>query len=227
MPLICAPDNPLAYYFRRVLRMQQAALAWDWLEDSGPRNTRLVAVTPHNVVPNTKSMYELAATMDFEKAIDLARTFRFLNGEAILPDQLGTKAALEPTVGDLLIALEAEKFVGKAHLALGNLFLERDALELAELHLDAAVQEGINVVLGYRLLGEAYGARGQDTDATRAFLKATKFSGEKEATQFIWTRSKIGLIFLRHLAAHIADGNLQTLHLGLSRSQPMRHALPP
>lgn len=169
------PDNAIAYYIRAMLRREQAARAWDWPEDFGPRNVRLVATVAPPVVPNTKSMYELAATVDLEKAIELAKTFRF--DEPLVPDRFATTMALEPTVRDLLVALHAENFVGNAHVALGSLFLDRGALELAEHHLDAAVQEQV-IVRDFRKLGDAYRDRGQDADANRAYRKALNHGGE-------------------------------------------------
>ena len=96
-------------------------------------------------------MYELAATLDFERAIELACALQL--DEAIVPDRFPTSSALEPTVGDLLLALGADNFQAKAHNTLGYLFLKRGALEPAEQHMDDAVQGGLDVVYGYRDLG--------------------------------------------------------------------------
>ena len=100
----------------------------------------------------------------------------------MIPDGFPTRAALEPTAGDLLLALDAEEFDGKAHNTLGCLFLERGSLELAERHLDDAVQSRLDVVYGYRDLGDEYRACGRHADAMRAYLKATKFSANKMST---------------------------------------------
>lgn len=186
------PDNPLAYYFRGVLRVQQAYLASDWQEDLGLPHTRLVAFTPHRVVPNTKAMYELAAMLDLERAIELACAFQ--TDEAIVPDRYQTLASPEPTARDLLIALGADKFEAKAHNILSYLFLDRGELEAAEQHMDAVAQGGLEVVYGYSDLGNKYRASGRHADAMRAYLKATKFSAHKTSTLFNAIRSLRDLI---------------------------------
>jgi tetratricopeptide (TPR) repeat protein len=176
------PDNALAHYFTAVLRMQQAYLADEWPDVIMHRTTRLVAFTaaeraPRRIVPNTKGMYELAATRAFEQAIEFAPRVKL--DEALVPTKYGTTMALEPTVGDLLLALGAERFDAKAHNALSYLFLERGALEVAERHMDEAVQGGLTVVYGYGDLGDEYTLRGQHADAARAYLKAARFSANK------------------------------------------------
>jgi tetratricopeptide (TPR) repeat protein len=174
------PEYAVPYYFRGILRMQQAYLAREWPDNVPSRRTRLVDFNPRQVVPNTKGMYELAATMDFEKAIELANTV--LMDEAIIPNRFPTATALEPTVGDLLVSLGAESFRGKAHNTLGYLHMERGALDIAEEHMDHAVREGLAVVYGYHELGDKYHALGQHANAMRAHLKATKFSSNKMHT---------------------------------------------
>lgn len=175
------PENAVAHYFRGVLRMQQACLAEEWPDDVGTKPTRWVDFTPRSsgprhVVPNTRSMYQLAATTELEKAIEFASNVRV--DEPIVAAGHQT-TALEPTVGDLLLAIGAEKFEAKAHNTLSYLFLERGSLEVAEQHMDEAIQGGLMVVYGYRDLGDEYRARGQHQDAARAYLKATKFSSNK------------------------------------------------
>lgn len=175
------PENAVAHYFRGVLRMQQASLAEEWPDFVGTKPARLVdfaprSAAPRHVVPNTRGMYELAATVELEKAIELAPGVR-LDESLIAAGHLTT--ALEPTVGDLLLAIGAEKFEAKAHNTLSYLCLERGALEVAEQHMDAAIRGGLTVVYGYRDLGDEYRARGQYPDAARAYLKATKFSSNK------------------------------------------------
>jgi tetratricopeptide (TPR) repeat protein len=174
------PDNALAFYLRGVLRMQQAYLAVEWPETLGHGDTRLVGYSPPAVVPNSRSMYELAATMDFERAIDLAPMTEL--DALIVPLTSRGGMALEPTVGDLIVALGAEQFPAKSHNALSYLFLKQGALEVAEEHMDGAVAGGLAVVYGYQDLGDEYRARGQHADAARAYLKATKFSSNKMGT---------------------------------------------
>lgn len=179
------PENAVAHYFAGVLRMQQAYLADEWPDVITSRTTRLVAVTapesrPRRVVPNTKGMYELAATREFEQAIEFAPRVHL--DEALIPTEYGTTVALEPTIGDLLLALGAEHLEAKAHNSLSYLFLERGALEEAERHMDEAVQGGLTVVYGYSDLGDEYTRRGQHADAARAYLKAARFTPHKLET---------------------------------------------
>jgi tetratricopeptide (TPR) repeat protein len=129
------------------------------------------------MVPNTKSMYELAATIDLEWSIEFSRFVRM--DEGLLSDCCAAEPYGEPTVADLLSALGAEDFEAKAHNTLGTLFLERGALELAEQHLDRAAQGRLEVAAGYRELVDKYQACGRHLDALRAGLKATAYSGGK------------------------------------------------
>jgi tetratricopeptide (TPR) repeat protein len=179
------PDNAVAHYIAGVLRMQQAYLAEARPDVLTHRNTRLVALTmaepeSWSGVPNTKAVYELAATREFELAIELAPRVNL--DEALVPTKGGTTVALEPTIGDLLLALGAERFEAKAHNALSYLFLERGALEIAERHMDEALRGGLAVVYGYADLGDEYTLRGQHADAARAYLKAARFASNKLET---------------------------------------------
>ena len=83
-------------------------------------------------------------------------------------------AALEPTVGDLLLATGADNYVSKAHNTLSYLHLETGALEEAERHMDEAAAGGMSIVYGYEDLGEQYARRHRHADAARAYLKAMK-----------------------------------------------------
>jgi tetratricopeptide (TPR) repeat protein len=179
------PENAIAHYFSGVLRMQQAYLADEWPDVITGKTTRLVAVAdpdraPRHVVPNTKGMYELVATREFEMAIEFAKHVRI--DEALVPAEYAGTLALEPSVGDLLLALGADLYEAKAHNTLSYLFLERGALETAEHHMDEAVRGGMAVVYGYDDLGNEYTLRGQHADAARAYLKAAQYSTEKMST---------------------------------------------
>jgi tetratricopeptide (TPR) repeat protein len=173
------PENAVAFYFRGVLRLQQASLAHDWPDEFGLPRTRLTAFTPRSIVPNTKSMYELAATADFETCIELAPLLQI--GELIVTDGCTTAAVTNPTVADLLVALGADNFEAKAHLALGRQFLERGAPDVAEQHFDSAVEGGLDVAAGYRRLVDEYLACGRHVDALRAYVKAVHADDEVDA----------------------------------------------
>jgi tetratricopeptide (TPR) repeat protein len=169
------PENALAFYFRGILRMQQARHAYDWPGELGSPRIRLALLTPRQIVPNTKSMYEFAATIDFEWSIEFSRFVPI--DEGLLSDCCSAEPYFEPTVADLLRALGAEDLEAKAHNTLGTLFLERGALELAEQHLDRAAQGRLEVASGYRELVVKYQACGRHLDALRAGLKASAYSG--------------------------------------------------
>ena len=76
-----------------------------------------------------------------------------------------------PTVGDLVAALGADNFVGKAHHVLFGLQLKLGELGIAEFHLDQAAATGIAVLYGYRDLATAYLDEGHNSDAIRLIGK--------------------------------------------------------
>jgi tetratricopeptide (TPR) repeat protein len=162
------PENALVRYFAGLLRLQQAAVAEEWYEPAGAQDVVFVSHIP--VVPNTRAMYKLAAINELQAALTHAADVH-----ADMPlVQAGapTEAALLPTVGDLLLAIGADRFEGKAHNVLSSLYLENGQLDAAEGHLDAAYDLGMTIVFGYADLGESYRADGRHSDATRAFAKA-------------------------------------------------------
>jgi tetratricopeptide (TPR) repeat protein len=171
-------ENPVVHYFLGLLRLEQAYVAEPWQDAAAPPATNFVAYTPADVVPNSKSMYQLTAMMELEEAIKLAPDVWL--DEPLVPTDWPTRAALAPTVGDLLLAVSANQFEAKAHNMLSYLYLERGSLETAEGHMDSAAAGGLKVV-GYSDLGERYAEAGQHTDATRAYVKAMKHTVNKVA----------------------------------------------
>ncbi len=169
-------DNPVVHYFLGLLRLEQAYVADEWFDAEGPAGTRFVARKPSDVAPNTKSMYQLAAMTELEEAIKLAPDV--WADAPLVPTDWPTRAALAPTVGDLLLATSANNFEAKAHNMLSYLYLERGSLETAEGHMDSAAAGGLKAI-GYADLGEKYAEAGQHTDAARAFVKAMKHTPNK------------------------------------------------
>lgn len=165
------PDNALVLYFLGVLHLQQADEAIDWPDNVVKSNFRLVAHTP-KIVPNTKGMYRLAATMDLEHALEAAGCVD--RDVSLIPKEWTTEPSLRPAVADLLQAIGATHFEPNAHHMLGYLFLERGAPEVAEEHLDRANDLGISVPFIFSDLGELYKAEGRHGDAARAYLKSVK-----------------------------------------------------
>jgi tetratricopeptide (TPR) repeat protein len=168
-----APQNPIVHYYLGLLRLDQARQAHEWYDAVGPQTVRLVAYRPHLVAPNTRGMYELVAMQEFEQAIENAGMFDRTIVLA-LPDYRVTETVAVVTTGDLVTALGCEKFEGQAHNILGAMFLDRGNAELAEEHMDAATEAGLDVVFGYRDLGATYERTGRHADAARAYLKALK-----------------------------------------------------
>lgn len=166
------PENAVVHYFLGVLRLQQAWVADEWNDAEGPRTTILVSHTPDDVVPNTKSMYRYTAIIELEDAIKFAPRLHLYR--SLVPDDWPTRAAMAPTVRDLLLAARADKFVAKAHNMLGDLYLRQGSLDQAETHMDDAVAGGLNVVFGYTELAEEYEKDGRHTDAMRAYMKAAQ-----------------------------------------------------
>src|SRR5690606_14527418 len=100
----------------------------------GPTFIRLAAQTPLDIAPNTKSMYQLAAIQAFERAVENAYLLR--RDMPLVPESWGIPHDYEsvmplatPRVADVLLVLGAERFVGKSHLVLGELYTDRGALE--------------------------------------------------------------------------------------------------
>jgi tetratricopeptide (TPR) repeat protein len=169
MAQLLDPNNPVVQYYLGILHVQLADEAFDWPDYGNAAHVRLVAYQP-NVVPNTKGMYQLAATRDLERAIEAAACFD--PNVALIPEKWTTEPHLRPTVGDLLMAMSATNFERNAHHMLGYLFIERGALEVAEEHIDQAKELGAEVPYVFNDLGEQYEAEGRHADAARAYLKA-------------------------------------------------------
>lgn len=162
------PENALVRYFTGLLRLEQAALAEEWYEPKESRD--VVFVSYIRVVPNTRSMFKLAAINELLAAIAHAEDIHA--DTALVNVASPTEAALLPTVGDFLAATGSSEFVGKAHNILSALYLENDQPEMCEKHLDATYNAGLTIVFGYTDLGNYYQSHGRHSDAARAFAKA-------------------------------------------------------
>jgi tetratricopeptide (TPR) repeat protein len=165
------PDQPVVHYAMAILRLEQARTAREWYDAIGPMVVRLATFGPREVVPNSKSMYQLAAMMEFEKALELADNLeRTL--VLVMPDHRVQATVALVTVGDLLEAIGADRYEGQTHNMLGMMYVERANGEAAEQHLDAAVKQGANVVYGYRDLAALYELQDRHGDAFRVHLKS-------------------------------------------------------
>ncbi len=96
----------------------------------GPPAIMLIAMP--QVVPNSKSMYELAAMQELEKAVELSSNVDLqaaLAPYATVPGDTELLPVVTPTVGDLLMALGADRFPARAHNMLGALCTDHGQLE--------------------------------------------------------------------------------------------------
>ena len=165
------PENPLVFYFRGILHLEQAFVANEYFDAIEPDTFRFASYTPGGpTLRYSKSMYQLMAVQDMERAIELRHNI--FQDETLLPSYLLSAENASPTVGDLLKVWKVENFAGQAHNILGNLCLERGLLEQAENHMDEAKASGASVIYGYRDLGARYEAEHRHGDAFRAYAKA-------------------------------------------------------
>jgi tetratricopeptide (TPR) repeat protein len=158
-----APRDPLIAFFTGVLRMEQAGAC---RADSEGVGAQFAAYMPWEA-NEQRAMLELAAIMEFRDAIEWADEVNF--DIELMPDPLA--ANLGPLVTDLMTALGADNFVGKAHSVLGDLLLRRGALTEAEQHIDAAVAAGLPALFGYEDLGLLYELQGRHADVLRVYGK--------------------------------------------------------
>jgi hypothetical protein len=159
------PDHAVARYFSGVLRLEQAA-AVGRVSDGLKRGDLLVSYTPME----DRAVYRMLAIGEFEQAIARAHEVRF-DERLVSADPLGDQELLAPTAGDLMEAIGADNFVGKAHHLLYGLQLDQGELAIAEHHLDRAAETGIAVLNGYRDLAEAYLLAGENREAIRVGMK--------------------------------------------------------
>ena len=180
------PDNAVAHYIRGLWHLEQAESAPDYADAVNPHAIRFASHTLADTLPSCtkpKSRLELEAINELELAIDKASLVH--PHEPLVPIRwvMTTpypmrQPTIPPTVGDLLIAVAADNFTGKAHGLLVYLYLDHDRPEEAEYHVTHAGSHGIRVPYGYRLVGELYEQQGRSTDAYRTRLKAMHGEGK-------------------------------------------------
>lgn len=160
-----APDHAVVAYYTGILRLEQAAAATR-VPDGYEGTMRMVAYTPME----DKAVLEMIARTELEMAIIKAGEVR-LDQPLLMLEPGEEEAVVIPRVGDLLVALGADNFVGKAHHLLFGICLDRAELVTAEVHLDAAAATGVATLYGYQDLGETYLALDRPADALRAARK--------------------------------------------------------
>jgi hypothetical protein len=159
------PGHPIAHYFTGLLRLEQAA-ATIRVPDGLRRGDLLVSYTPSE----DRAVYRMMAIAELELAITRAHELQ-LDERLIRRDPRVDEELLAPTAGDLITALGADNFVGKAHNMLFGLQLDGGELAVAEYHLARAVETGIAPLYGYRDLAKAYLLAGEQSAAIRVGMK--------------------------------------------------------
>jgi hypothetical protein len=160
------PDHPLVAYFTGVLRLEQAAAIGRVRDGIRSRGDLLVAYSP----AEGKLQYRMLAIVELQNAIARAGEIR-LDERLLTTDPQIEETVVVPRVGDLLFAIGAENFVGKAHHLLFGLYLDGGELTVAEFHLDRAAATGIAVLYGYQDLATAYLDQECNADAVRVAAK--------------------------------------------------------
>lgn len=159
------PVHPVVAYFTGLLRLEQAANVTR-APDLAYGRTRLVAFTPQE----DKAMYEGMALAELRDAIAYANDL-WIDERLVTTNLRTEEMVIMPHVGDLLAALGAENYVGKAHHTLFGLLMDRGELVVAETHLDAAADTGIATLYGYEDLATTYLAEDRPADALRVLRK--------------------------------------------------------
>ena len=161
-----APDHTVVAYFMGLLRLEQAATTERLPDVPKGRQEWLVTYSP----AEDNEEYEILAMIELRQAIAGARDIR-LDEQLLANDQEIEEVVNMPRVADLLAALGADNFAGKAHNMLFGLLLERGELADAEFHLDRATDTGLAALYGYQDLATAYLDQGRRPDALRVAAK--------------------------------------------------------
>jgi hypothetical protein len=158
--------HPVVAYYMGLLRLEQAAVNARVPDEMMRGQDRLVAYTPQE----DKAVYEMLALTELRRATANAAQVQ-LDERLLGPDMAMEEVIVVPRVGDLLAALGADNFAGRAHHLLFGLHLNRGELIEAELNLDMAAATGLATLYGYRDLAETYLAMDREADALRAAKK--------------------------------------------------------
>lgn len=159
-----APNNGVVAYYMGILRLEQAAAE---MQVPGGRTARtMVAIQPALQRAGLKN----EAIEELHRAIAMAPAV--MTDERLVTATMETEAVVPvPTVGDLLAAMGADNFAGKAHLMLFGIYLDRAELLAAEGQLDAAVETGLAPLYGYQDIAEMFLVFDQPVDARRVLEK--------------------------------------------------------
>ena len=157
------PGHAVAAYFMGLVRLEQAVGVMRVPDGLIKARERLVSYTP----AEDKELYERVAIIELQFAIARAHEVR-LDEPLIATDMQLEESVFVPRTGNLLAAIGADNFAGKAHHTLFGVLMKRGELDAAEFHLGQAAQSGMEVLYGYRDLAEAYLIQERNADAVRA-----------------------------------------------------------
>lgn len=159
------PRHPVAAYYLGLLRLEQADAA-ERVPDVPRTRNMLVAYRPLE----TRAFYESLAIKELHEALEQAQEIQLDQPLVATAPQL-EESVVVPRASDLLAALGAGNYVGKAHHVLFGLHLGRRQLVTAEYHLDRAAETGLAVLYGYQDLATAWTEEGYHAAAVRAAAK--------------------------------------------------------
>ena len=161
-----APQNAVVAYFTGLMRIEQAAANGSVPDDKQRERDVLVAYTP----AEDQLLCRMLAIAELRNAIARVGEIR-LDERLMATDPQIEETIVVPRVGDLLVALGADNFVGQSHHLLYGLLRDRGNLTVAEFHLDQAAGSGIPVADSYRGLAAAYLDDGRSADGLRVARK--------------------------------------------------------
>jgi hypothetical protein len=164
-----APDHAIVAYFTGLLRLAQGDAAGRVPDTTKNNHEWFVAYAP----VNDKVFYQLLAIGELRLAIARAGEVP-LDEWLIAADDRMDEEFVSPTAGDLLAALDASDFAGKAHRELFRLQLSRGELADAEFHIGRAAAAGMATLAMHQELAEMCLAQGQDADAIRVAANAVR-----------------------------------------------------
>lgn len=158
-----APHHPLVAFLRGSVWARQAERM-----RTLPEGVRVEDETgrPMPAPMVEQAMFELMAIADLQEAIERAGIID-LNEPLVRMPPANGELAPGPRVGDLLVAIGADNFVGDAHGQLFRLHLGRTELAAAERHLTAAAAAGTALPDDHRRLAEVMLEEGLQTEAIR------------------------------------------------------------
>jgi hypothetical protein len=159
-----------------LLRLEQANVAGRVPDTSRGRHEFFAVYAP----AEDKETYQTLAIAELRLAIARAGDIR-LDEPLMAADARADDEIIAPIAGDLLAALGADNFIGKAHHALFGLQLSSGELADAEFHNNQAWMAGIAPHNGYQDLATAYLDQGRNEDAIRVAARGLK-------SDFPWVR---------------------------------------